>query len=118
MASEYYYTDGKTVMGPFDVAAMQEHLTKGTINAETLVAEGGSTDWAPLSTTGLASPIPPPPPVPIRQPPADPTTTSNGPQIVNVVAGHGARLGHAMAGLSGKVVGDISHLRMLLPSVL
>lgn len=62
---EHYYivSDGKKA-GPFNLAAIQENISKGSMTADTLVWKSGMSDWQPAkdvrSIAGLLNSGPPP----------------------------------------------------------
>jgi hypothetical protein len=59
----YAAVDGKQA-GPFDLAALQAHISEGKISRETLVWKQGMANWAAASTVGelqnLFAAVPPP----------------------------------------------------------
>jgi protease PrsW len=116
----FYFTDGLETFGPFDRSTMLKRAAERLITEETLIFVEGTTEWTPFGRSGLAGADekPPPPPLPSGAPPKGNISSGVFAQKAvharQTVTKQGARLGQAIGGLSGKVVGDITHLRMQL----
>lgn len=62
--AQYYVVISGVQQGPFDMVTLQAMIQQGTINGDTLVWKAGMPQWAPLSSLGIASAQPTPPPIP------------------------------------------------------
>lgn len=68
--------DGKDY-GPVDAAQVQQWLSQGRVDANTMILAKGSTDWRPLgSFPALVATTPPPLPRPASPPPPDNTIST------------------------------------------
>ncbi len=118
----FFYTDGIETFGPFDPSTMRQHAAEGVIKEETLVAAEGATEWIPFGKSELAGATRKMPPLPPQLPAQFTSNPAIFPESIAQKAAHagetvakqGVRLGQAIGALSGKVVGDISDLRMQL----
>lgn len=62
--AQYYVVIAGAQQGPFDMASLQAMIQQGTVNENTLVWKAGMPQWSPLSSLGIASAQPTPPPIP------------------------------------------------------
>ena len=62
--AQYYVVVAGAQQGPFDMAALQAMIQQGSVNGDTLVWKAGMPQWAPLSSLGIISAQPTPPPIP------------------------------------------------------
>lgn len=108
----WYYTDGSSTFGPFQLAVLQQLVSAGVLGSQTLVCQAGSDRWLPtsqiISSPSHASILPPVPAADVG-PGIGHKTSSIKPQNAGSQAGGGAlaNIGFGLV-LLGLVAGAIT----------